>query len=147
MKIKCDDEVIIGSSDADDSTFTIKASGKAFDILSNKLYKYKVRAVVRELSTNCDDAHKLNGNENRPFYIKAPTRLDPRFVIRDYGPGLNHNDMMTMYKTFFESTKNNSNDFIGALGLGSKSPLSYTSTFNVVSYHDGKATEIGRAHV
>lgn len=140
MKIKCDDEVIIGSSDADDSTFTIKASGKAFDILSNKLYKYKVRAVVRELSTNCDDAHKLNGNENRPFYIKAPTRLDPRFVIRDYGPGLNHNDMMTMYKTFFESTKNNSNDFIGALGLGSKSPLSYTSTFNVVSYHDGKAT-------
>lgn len=139
MKLAYDDEVIIGSSDANDGQFTIKASAKAFDILSSKLYKNKIRAVVRELSTNCIDAHILNGNQNRPFKIKAPSRLDPRFVIRDFGPGLNHKAMTTMYKTFFESTKNDSNDFIGALGLGSKSPLSYTNTFNVVSYHNGRA--------
>lgn len=43
-----------------------------------------------------------------------------------------------LYTTYFDSTKTNSNDFIGALGLGSKSPFSYTSAFEVISRHGGK---------
>jgi hypothetical protein len=44
---------------------------------------------------------------------------------------------MGLYSTYFDSTKTNSNDFIGALGLGSKSPFSYTKAFEVVSRFDG----------
>lgn len=43
-----------------------------------------------------------------------------------------------IYNTYFRSTKTKSNDFIGQLGLGSKSPFSYASTFNVESRKDGK---------
>jgi len=46
-----------------------------------------------------------------------------------------------LYTTYFDSTKTNSNDFIGALGLGSKSPFSYSDAFEVVSrYHGTKRT-------
>lgn len=42
-----------------------------------------------------------------------------------------------LYTTYFDSTKNDSNDFIGALGLGSKSPFSYTTAFDVISIFGG----------
>jgi len=42
-----------------------------------------------------------------------------------------------LYTTYFDSTKTDSNKFIGALGLGSKSPFSYTDSFEVTSIHDG----------
>lgn len=43
-----------------------------------------------------------------------------------------------IFTTYFESTKSDSNDYIGALGLGSKSPFSYVDNFTVVSRIDGK---------
>lgn len=135
MKLVEDNEVILGNAGST-SKFKIAASSKAFKILSSGLYKNKIRAVVRELTCNVVDAHKLNGSKD-PFEIKAPTQLDPRFVIRDFGPGLNEEDIVDLYSTYFASTKSNSNDFIGALGLGSKSPFSYTDTFTVVSYNGG----------
>ena len=42
-----------------------------------------------------------------------------------------------LYNTYFDSTKNKRNDQIGALGLGSKSPFSYASTFSIESRIDG----------
>lgn len=42
-----------------------------------------------------------------------------------------------IYNTYFESTKTQSNSFIGALGLGSKSPFSYTDNFTVTAVKDG----------
>lgn len=43
-----------------------------------------------------------------------------------------------LYTTYFDSTKTESNDYIGALGLGSKSPFSYSNAFEVISRHKGK---------
>ena len=45
--------------------------------------------------------------------------------------------MMTVYTTYFESTKTDSNEFTGALGLGAKSPFCYTSNFTVTSIKNG----------
>ncbi len=42
-----------------------------------------------------------------------------------------------LYTTYFDSTKTDSNDYIGALGLGSKSPFSYSDAFEVISRHKG----------
>ncbi|AHY24963.1 RIIA lysis inhibitor [Pectobacterium bacteriophage PM2] len=135
MIIAGDDEVIMGNG-GENKKFSIATSAKAFKILSSGLYKNKIRAVVRELACNCTDAHFLNGFKGA-FDIKVPSQIDPRFVIRDYGPGLSKENVENLYTTYFASTKNGSNDFIGALGLGSKSPFSYTETFTVTSYHDG----------
>lgn len=121
---------------ADTGNFSIKASAKAFRILSDNIYKYKQEAIVRELSTNAMDAH-FDAGQTRPFDVTLPDFLDPTFRIRDYGTGLSHELVMRLYTTYFESTKDGSNDYNGALGLGSKSPFSYTNTFTVDSYFDG----------
>jgi hypothetical protein len=117
--------------------FRIRNSAKAFNILSSGLYANKIRAIIRELSCNAVDAHTAAGKGSVPFDVHLPHSLEPWFSIRDYGIGLNHDQVTNIYTTYFESTKTDSNDFIGALGLGSKSPFSYTDNFTVVAVKDG----------
>jgi hypothetical protein len=117
--------------------FRIRNSAKAVNILSSGLYANKIRAIIRELSCNAVDSHTASGKQDTPFDIHLPNQLEPWFSIRDYGTGLNHEQVTSIYTTYFESTKTNSNDFIGALGLGSKSPFSYTDNFTVTAIRDG----------
>jgi hypothetical protein len=118
--------------------FKIKASAKAFSILSSGLYANKIRAIIRELSCNAVDSHAAAGKKNTPFDVHLPNTLEPYFSIRDYGTGLSAEQVTQIYTTYFESTKTASNDFIGALGLGSKSPFSYTDNFTVTAVQGGK---------
>lgn len=118
--------------------FRIRNSAKAFNILSSGLYANKVRAIVRELSCNAVDSHTAAGKVDTPFDVHLPNQLEPWFAIRDYGTGLSHEQVTNIYTTYFESTKTNSNDFIGALGLGSKSPFSYTDNFTVTAIQNGR---------
>lgn len=117
--------------------FSIKASAKAFSILSSSLYQNKIRAIIRELSCNAIDAQKA-AKSNRNFEITLPTSRMPLFKIRDYGTGISPEDINKVYTTYFESTKTTSNDMIGCLGLGSKTPFCYTDNFAVSSYYNGK---------
>ena len=116
--------------------FRIKASAKSFRILSSSLYSNQIAAIIRELSCNARDSHVEAGN-TAPFKVHVPTMLDPTFYVQDFGTGLGHEQVMSLYTTFFESTKTSSNDYVGALGLGSKSPFSYTDNFTVVAIKDG----------
>ena len=118
--------------------FRIRNSAKAFNILSSGLYANKIRAIIRELSCNAVDSHVSAGKQDTPFDVHLPNQLEPWFAIRDYGTGLTHEQVTSIYTTYFESTKTDSNDFIGALGLGSKSPFSYTDNFTVTAIKDGK---------
>jgi hypothetical protein len=120
-----------------ENAFKIKATGKAFQILSDGLYADKVKAVIRELSCNAFDAHIAAGKANERFTIHLPSVLEPYFMVRDYGIGLSMDAVMHIFTTYFESLKNDSNDFIGGLGLGSKSPFSYVDAFTVVSRFNG----------
>ena len=129
------DEAIL-SNVAQIGEFRIRNSAKAFNILSSGLYANKIKAIIRELSCNAVDSHVAAGN-TEPFEIHLPTQLEPWFAIRDFGTGLNHDQVTNIYTTYFESTKTTSNEFIGALGLGSKSPFSYTDNFSVTAIKDG----------
>ncbi|MGT3655044.1 hypothetical protein [Escherichia coli] len=142
MIITTEKETILGNG-SKSKAFSITASPKVFKILSSDLYTNKIRAVVRELITNMIDAIALNGNPEK-FIIQVPGRLDPRFVCRDFGPGMSDFDIQGddnspgLYNSYFSSSKAESNDFIGGFGLGSKSPFSYTDTFSITSYHKGE---------
>lgn len=118
--------------------FRIRNSAKAFNILSSGLYANKIRAIIRELSCNAVDSHTAAGKMDTPFDVHLPTQLEPHFSIRDYGTGLSHDQVTNIYTTYFESTKTDSNAFIGALGLGSKSPFSYTDNFTVTAIQNGR---------
>lgn len=117
--------------------FTVAQNSKMFNILSNSLYSDKIMAVIRELATNAYDSHVSAGNKN-PFLVKLPTSADPNFSVRDYGTGLSKEDMENLYTTYGASNKNDSNDFVGCLGLGSKSPFAYTKSFTTTSYFNGQ---------
>ena len=119
------------------STFSIKASPLAFDILSSKLYADPVLAIVRELLTNAYDSQKAAGNEDTPIKVHLPDYEENFLSFRDYGLGLSKEDVLTIYTSFFNSTKSSNNDYTGCFGLGSKTPFSYTSSFSVNSYFNG----------
>jgi len=127
----------IVSNVAEIGEFRIRNSAKAFSILSSGLYANKIRAIIRELSCNAVDSHAAAGKRDTPFDVHLPNTLEPHFAIRDYGTGLSHQQVTQIYTTYFESTKTNSNEFIGALGLGSKSPFSYTDNFTVTAIQNG----------
>jgi len=121
--------------------FQIKASHKAFHILSKGIYGDSITPPIRELATNAWDSHieaKRRGLPcDRPFEVHLPTKMEPWFSVRDFGVGMDVEDLNTVYTTYFESTKIESNDYVGCLGLGSKSPFCYTDVFTVESVCDG----------
>jgi hypothetical protein len=118
------------------SGFSIHASPKAFQILSSNIYTHKVRAVIREYSTNAADAH-IEAGINRPFEVHLPTLLEPWFSVRDFGAGLCPEDVRGIFATYFYSTKTNSNSTTGCMGLGSCSAYSLVDSFLVTSFHEG----------
>lgn len=124
-------------------TFGISTNAKMFQILSSGIYKNKVLAPVRECSCNAYDSHVAVGKEEVPIEVHLPTALEAWFSVEDFGLGLSHEEVMNLYTTYGMSTKENSNDFIGALGLGSKSPFAYTDSYSVVSTFNGVRRNYG----
>ena len=118
------------------------SGGHLFSVLS-QLYSRPVDSTIRELATNCGDAHIMSNNTDRPFIIRLPNFNKDILTLcfRDFGPGLSHNEVMNIYRIYGKSTKTNSNSVTGCLGLGSKSPYSISSTFYVKSYKNGKCSQ------
>ena len=113
--------------------FRIRNSAKAFGILSSGLYANKIRAIVREYSCNAFDSHTEAGRAPCPFDVHLPNDLEPWFAVRDYGVGLDDQQVTNIFTTYFESTKTETDDLIGGLGLGSKSAFSYTDNFTITA--------------
>lgn len=140
MKLASEVSVVERSGDFSESAFSIEMNSKAFYVLSAQLYSNKIQAVIRELSTNAYDAQVFS-NSKKPFEVHLPTIWEPEFSVRDYGPGLSEEDVKNLYTTYFKSNKINSNDFVGCLGLGSKSPFAYTDSFTVTSWFNGECKQ------
>jgi len=106
-------------------------------MLLTDLYSDQILAVIREYSTNARDSHKEAGI-TRPIEVTLPNLMSPFFKVRDYGVGLSADEVVNIYSKYGSSTKRESNDFNGMLGLGCKSALTYTNQFTVVSVKDGE---------
>lgn len=125
----------------DSQGFQINASGAAFRILSSGVYENKIKAIVRELGCNAFDSHVEAGIEKHiPFSVHIPNGFEPWFAVTDFGIGMSEEIVMNLYTTYFGSSKQGTNDLIGGLGIGSKSPFAYTDQFTVESTHDGIRT-------
>jgi len=120
------------------NTFSIKATSRSFAILSKGIYTCEISPPIRELATNAYDSHVAAGKTDVPFEVHLPSETEPYFSVRDYGVGMNVEEIQRIYTTYFESTKTQSNDYVGCLGLGSKSPFCYTDKFSVDSFQNGK---------
>lgn len=137
MKLNTEFSTVQTKGVMEKSQARIKMSAHAFSILASGLYTDKIAAVLREVGCNARDAHVAAGKPDLPIEVKLPTVLDSQFHIKDWGVGLDKEEVMGMYLTFFESTKSESDDFVGAFGLGSKSPFAYTDSFTVTAAKGG----------
>ena len=106
------------------------------DLLINKTYTDKPWAIVREYGTNAMDANIAAGRGDLPIEIKAPTPYSGEFYIRDFGDGLDPNEIKEVFVALGESTKRYSNDQTGMMGIGAKAGFCY-SDFRIQSIKDG----------
>lgn len=99
----------------------------------------KIVYPVREYATNAWEVSP----PKKPFEIELPTRFNPQYTIRDFGPGLPHSFMMNKYAKIGESTKDGDDDAVGGWGFGSKAALAYlmrsdgAGAFTVISRFRG----------
>lgn len=137
MKLHTEENIVLSNSTSGEKAFTINATAKAFRILSDGLYSRKIEAIVRELSCNAYDSHVMAGKVDVPFTVCLPDEWASEFSVEDFGVGLDDQEIDSIYTSYFTSTKTDSNDVIGALGLGSKTPFAYTDAFNIRSRKNG----------
>ena len=106
-------------------------------LLRDAIYSDKVLAVLREYSANAWDEHRQSGRGDLPIKVTLPTAVDPTLTIRDFGRGLSHKDVFTVFTQYGESSKRTDSSAVGMLGIGSKSGFAYTDSFTVTSWHSG----------
>ena len=124
----------IGMGKAAAFSLSSKDPGKIFDILIK--YNNPILAVIREYTCNALDIHNTTG-QTKPFLVVAPSQAEPMFRVRDYGTGLNRDEMEQIYCSYLNSTKDDDNNQIGGFGLGSKAGFGYADMFVVTSWNGG----------
>lgn len=138
MIIDKNKKTIVQSHDFESVNCTIDAEDMRYvaSLLRNN-YSNTQLAVIREISANALDAN-IEANSKRRIEVTLPTSMNNVFAVRDFGGGLSQEDVFGLYSKYGKSTKRESNNYIGAFGIGKFAPLSYGDNFTCVSYHGGK---------
>lgn len=110
------------------------------NILTNTLYTDKITAVLREYGCNAADANVEAGKPTAPIKVHIPTEGEPFFSVRDVGGGMTEEQVLKVFCRLGRSTKRNSNDYTGMLGIGSKAGFAYGNSFLVSSFNKGIRT-------
>lgn len=127
---------------ADCVAMSIDPSGMAhvMSVLTH-LYSDAPLAVLREYTTNARDSHVAAG-VSRPIEVRLPSDLEPTLLVRDFGVGLSEAEIVNVYARYGASTKRDSDEQIGAFGLGSKSAFTLGPQFVVTGVRDGQQTAV-----
>lgn len=110
------------------------------NVLTNTLYTDKVSAVLREYGCNAVDANVEAGKRETPIEVTLPNMVEPTVTIRDFGAGMDGDQIRQTFIRLGRSTKRQSNEFTGMLGIGSKAGFAYGDSFMVTSFVKGKRT-------
>lgn len=98
---------------------------KLWSMLQNP-YKDSISSLIREYVSNCFDSH-AEANINDAVNVRmGKDDTGHYWSCEDFGVGLSPDRIQNVFINYLKSTKENSNNQIGAFGIGSKSGLSYT---------------------
>lgn len=140
MKIETPEVEMVVSKKGDSHSFDIDPAmkGHLINILRNSIYSDPALAVIREYFSNAVDEHlKLNIPISK-IEVGIPGTFCSDFIIRDYGSGLDEDDVRNLLRFYGSSTKRNDNSAIGGFGVGFKSAFSYTESFTINTFKNGR---------
>lgn len=129
-------EGTVGTEGRVGMTFDENSIAHLMSVLTD-LYSNPTLAVVREYSTNARDAHVAAGCPERPIEVTLPNLMSNTLIIKDYGTGMSKDDITDHFSKYGWSSKRDTDDEVGQLGLGCKSGLAYTSQFTLITIQDG----------
>jgi hypothetical protein len=119
------------------------AEGAEAHIMSilTDMYEDRILAQCREYATNAWDSH-VEAGQTKPIEVTTPSALRPLFVVQDYGIGLDAEGIRRIYSQYGASTKRQTDEQTGMLGIGCKAALTYSDQFTVVGIKDGTKTTV-----
>jgi len=122
--------------------FDIGDQAMIIEFMSKTIYSNPLKIVVQEYISNARDAHIEIGKGDIPVKVKLPNRFDPTLSFRDFGPGISPDRMKNVFIRYGVSTKRNNNNESGSFGLGAKSWIAYTDSFNIrtIAKENGELT-------
>ena len=107
-------------------------------MLSKNLYSDSIGSTIRECASNALDSHRRAGTTD-PIIVSFKPNKDSNyeFSVEDFGIGLDADDVRNIISKYGKSTKRNSANELGMMGLGFKAPLAYCSSFYFVCRKNG----------
>jgi hypothetical protein len=106
------------------------------DLITRQQYRDPIGSIIREITSNCFDAH-IEAGVDLPVTIDFNSDTLGKYIsFKDQGVGMSPDRIKNVYLSYGESTKRIDNKSIGGFGLGGKSPLSYTDMFYVTTVFD-----------
>jgi hypothetical protein len=107
-------------------------------MLSKNLYSDDIGSTVRECASNALDSHRRAG-VHMPIIVgfKPASSGNYEFTVEDFGVGLDADDVKNIISKYGKSTKRDSANELGMMGLGFKAPLAYSSSFYFVCRKNG----------
>ncbi len=137
-------------SGATSKTFSVDTNDTmVIKLLRDKMYKNKIGAVAREISSNSRDANREAERGNSPIVISISSENNllaeetNSISFQDNGVGISPERMDNIFLKYGGSTKRDSNEFTGGFGIGAKTPFAYTDNFfiNTIVEENGKRLE------
>lgn len=109
-------------------------------LLSTNLYSKPIQSFLRETVANGWDSQVEAGTTDTPLLIRITTNKEGGvdIAVRDYGTGLSPERFDTIYRNIGSSTKRESNDYIGCMGIGRFSALACSDIVKIKSFYEGK---------
>jgi hypothetical protein len=109
---------------------------KMWDLLQSP-YKDPISAVVREYVSNAYDSHIEAGVDDAIYVSLDLDSSGYYFACEDFGVGISPERATKVFMRYLSSTKEDTNEQIGAFGMGSKSGLGYTDVVHISTRFGG----------
>ena len=106
---------VFGSVDTSNS-MRMNLNAQSYELLLSNLYSDSLGAVLRELTTNAVEANIASGTDKK-VCIQLPNVISTDLIIKDFGAGLDDQEIDKYLNCLFSSSKGESNDFMGGFGL------------------------------
>ena len=111
-------------------------------LLTTNLYSQPIQSFIRETVANGRDSHVEAGTTDKPVIIRLYIKDNHiHIAVRDYGTGLSPERFNKIYLNIGSSSKRDSNDYIGAFGIGRWSQLAVSDVSRITNYYNGTCTK------